>query len=310
MDDIAISVGGSSPVWRNRRTFQTWFPDCDSWNARGSLVDVGDIVDYIKRELRKFGIYISDTDIKQAWGDLMNALSSRNVYDFGGTCESQVTKMMANRLVQDVGTRGNQGLYRSRSRFLTLCFVAHRTSSVRLARSLLQFFNDEEVEIVESEDMFLLTEWCLGLRKLQGLVSEDKLHQAMSQVASLGPPMFEEWRRLGPHHSWIAEVAQVVQEMQHKFRHDPLRGRDRLQLSAPCDWPIRRLSAPPRVRPRRPMLQIEMPTFSRTGYNTPLLSPRRLSTADEVNALQWRQQEHSSELDRLRRDVDSMKYRY
>lgn len=269
----------------------------EDWSDWANQIDTEDLVRFINRELRQREIYLSDTDINQALSELQNAARSEN-YGLTGSREDRLMSMIKKRLTRDLDSTVSQGLYRSRSCFLTCCFVARRVSSNELAKALLRFFSKEGTNIVEEERSFLLTEWCLGLQQLTGLVPEDKLGKAFHQVARLGPPMFEEWRRPGLHHSWVANLLKFFNET---TLHDHSRGRGLLQLSGQRDMLVRRLSAPAF---RSPSI-IDIPPYPRTGYSSPMRSPRH-----EMNALHLQQQAHEFEIDRLRRDVDSMRHRY
>ncbi|KAF9693137.1 hypothetical protein EKO04_008671 [Ascochyta lentis] len=277
--------------------------DYENWNDRAHGVNDGDLMNYINRELQSRDIYLPDTDIRQFLGELKNLSVSGTSYELGGAREDQFVNMMKSRLTKDLDSNGSQGLHRSRSRFLTFCFVARRLSSNELARALLRFFVRGENKILGEEESFLLTEWCLGLQQLEGLVSEDRLNDAFRRVASLGPPMFEEWRRPGPHHSWITDLLRFLNEtFRHDHDHDHDRDRDRHQMVACRELPPRRLSVP---HPRRPFM-IDMPPYPRTGYNSPMISPM---ISHGVTSLHLQQQVHAFELDRLRRDIDDMRYR-
>lgn len=258
--------------------------DWDDWSDR---IDDGDLSEYVKRELQNRGLFLSDTDVKQNLGDL------RNVWRYGGR-EDRLVNMMQNKLSKDLDSSRHQGLYRTRSRFLTFCFVARRMGSDELARGLLRFYAKEQTEILEEEESFLLTEWCLALQQLEGLVSQDKLMDAFRKVARLGPPMFEQWNRSGPHHSWVVDLLRLLHDL---VRHERGRGRDEIQLLAPRDLPARRLSVP----------AFRRPSYRGTGYNTPLVTPR---ISHEVNALHLQQHVQGYELERLRRDMENMIYRY
>ncbi|KAF2622319.1 hypothetical protein BU25DRAFT_214778 [Macroventuria anomochaeta] len=272
------------------------FPNFGYWNAWADQIDNGELMDFINRELGRCGIYLSDADIRKFLGELKDAARLEE-YDFGGDRGDELVTRMRGNLTKDLESNGGQGLYRSRSRFLVFCYVARRTNSDELAGALLRFFSKKGTDIVDEEKSFLLTEWCLGLQQLEGLVPEDKLHKAFRQVASLGPPMFEEWRRPGPHHSWVADILRLFHE---RVPHDHSQGRSQLQLIAPGDFPVRRLSVPPFSRPSF----IDLPPYPRTGYNSPLISPRH-----DLHALHLQQHMQAFELARLQRDVDDLRHR-
>ena len=270
------------------------FPRFGLWADWADQVDNEDTISYINHELSPCGIYLSDADIEDALRDLKDVMRSEK---FGNACEDELASMMKTKLKKDRDSNGGQGLYRSRSRFLVFCYVARRTNFEGLARALLRFFGREGDDIVVEEKSFLLTEWCLGLRQLQGLVSEDKLRKAFRPVASRGPPLFEEWQRPGPHHSWIADILRYCYDA---ILFDHGRGRDHLQLLGPYDLPVRRLSVP---ACRRPSF-VELPSYSRTGYNSPLSTP-----SHDLHALHLQQHMQAFELARLQRDVDDLRYR-
>lgn len=264
----------------------------DNWPDR---IDEDDLVQYISRELRTRDIYLSEADMKQALGDLKDILRTgeRHGLDYGRA--DQVVNLLRKKMDRDLEDDGDQGLRRSRSRFLTLCFVARRLRNKELAQALLRFFTTGQDDIIATEETFLLTEWCIGLQQLEDLVPQDRLDEAFLKVARLGPPMFEQWRRSGPEAPHLAGLIRYIERLSD-------RERDQLQLSTPRDLPPRRLSVP---GVRRPFM-IDMPSRSRTGYNTPLLSP---SISQEMYTLYWQHQVQALELHRLRRDFDIMWYR-
>ncbi|UPX10066.1 uncharacterized protein EKO05_0000738 [Ascochyta rabiei] len=269
----------------------------EDWNDWVDEIDNGDIINYITHELRSREIYLSESDIRQGLEELNSLSLSRASHHFGDAREDQLMNIMKRALAKDLDSNGSQGLYRSRSRFLTFCFVARRLGSKELAGVLLRFFVRAESNILDGEKSFLLTEWCLALQQLESLVSDDRLNDAFGRIAKLGPPLFEEWRRPGPHHSWIMDMLRFFNEMN---RHDHGRGRDQLQVIAPHDLPPRRLSVPPLRRP----FTVDIPPYPRTVYNTPMISPRH-----GVAGLHLQQQMHAFELNRLRRDMDDIRYR-
>jgi hypothetical protein len=257
----------------------------DYWNNWADRIDKGEYLDYINRELGPRNIYLSDAEIKQALSELKNAARSGD--------EDQVVETLKNKLNNDLESNRSQGLHRSRSQFLISSFVAHRLRSNELARALLRFFSKKGTEIVEEEKPFMLSEWCLALTQLEDLVPHDKWSKAFRQVAGRGPPMLEEWRRPGPYHSWANEI---LRPLHGSFLRDHGRGEDQLQLIAPR---VRRLSVPAF---RRPSI-IEIPPYPRTSYDSPMVTTRHA-----LDALHLRQTMQAFELDRLRRDVDDLRY--
>ena len=265
----------------------TAFDYYDDWTDQ---IDHEELINYINREMRPLNIYISDTDIRNAVDELRDAASSENY-----SREDRLIKALKMKLEKDQESRGTQGLHRSRGRFLIFCYVAHLLESQELARTLLRFFNSREgTEIDDDEKSFMLTEWGLGLQKLEGLVPQEKLEKAFIRIASRGPPMFEEWRRPGQCQPWVANLFRRVQET---MLQEHGRGRDQLQL---ITSPVRRPSLPAFRRPS----MIVLPPYPRTGYNSPIVTPRH-----ELNTLRFRQDMQALELNRLRRDVDDLRYR-
>ena len=257
----------------------------DYWNNWTDRIDEGEHFDYINRELGPRNIYLSDTEIKRALSELKDAARSGD--------EDQVVEMLKNKLNNDLELNGSQGLRRSRSHFLISSFVAHRLRSSELARALLRFLSKKGSEIVEAVRSFMVTEWCLALAQLEDLVSHDKWSKAFRQVASRGPPMLEEWRRPGPYHSWENGILRLLHE---SIFRDHGRGEDQLQLIAPR---VRKLPVPAFRRPS----MIEMTSYPRTCYDSLVVTPWH-----EMDALHLRQTMQAFELDRLRRDVDDLRY--
>ncbi|KAJ4987019.1 hypothetical protein SVAN01_07435 [Stagonosporopsis vannaccii] len=245
-------------------------------------IDIGDLTDYINRELGPQEIYLSDSDIREALRELKNAAEG-----YGCFREEELVNTLRNKLDRDRGSGGAQGLYRSRTRFLVFCYTAARLGSHRIARALLRFFARESHEIVRDE-IPLLTEWCIGLQQLQGLVDEDRLGRAFRQVASRGPPLFEEWQRPG------ADVFRSLHDGD-MFHRD--RARDRLQILGPRHRHVRHASVPVHRREN----DLVDPPYPRPAYHFPLVGTRY-----ELDGIHLHQQLHGLELHRLNLEVEDL----
>ena len=280
--------------------FSSRFTGYDDWNDSAARIDIErkDMLDYIKRELKILGIHISDTEIKSTCSDLENVANSEGVYSFGSTREERVTKMIKNRLSQDLRSNGIQGLHQSRLRFLVLCYIAQREYWEWLAKALLKFFDQNETDIVREEEPMLLTEWCLGLHQLKDLLPRDKLNHTFRQIASLGPTSFGDWETPISHHSWIMDLRRSLCEL---MLHDHVRRRSQFHLGPLYDLPMRGSSVPA----FRPSFVAELQPSSHVGYNTTVMSP---SISHEMNALHLQQQAQAFELSRIRRDMNSLRH--
>lgn len=253
--------------------------------------DVDDVVKFVNSELRPTGIYLSDADIKKYVCELED-LGGLEGFGFRG---DELTRKLTDHLDKDKDSNNRgQGMYRSRHRFLVLSYAARRTRSKDVANALMRFWTRGGSDIIRREEHILLTEWCTAIMQLQNLADEDKWQRAFNQVASLGPPMFEEWQRSGPHRSMAEDILSLFRDLML----DHGRGRHHLQ---PYDVPVRRLS----VSARRPSF-IELPPYPRTGYNSPLLSPMH----DAFNLLHEQQHRQQYDIARLEHRIGNLRDRY
>lgn len=259
----------------------------DDWTDR---IGNGEMLDHINRELACSELYLPDSDIREALRDL------KNTAEYGRFREDFLINSLKSKLKNDRDSVGGQGFYRSRSFFLVCCIVAQRSEAPELARSLLRFFNKEN-EVIVRDKLSLLTEWCIGLKQLKGLVDEGKLSKAFRQVASRGPPLFEEWRRPGSHHSLISDIFRYIQD---EILSDQDRERDQLIL-APRPLPVRRLSGSLCRRQN----WLEDPPYPRTTYHSPLLAPL-VAARHDLHPLHLHQHLQDWELARLERDFSHL----
>lgn len=252
-------------------------------NARTARLDVGEPLEFINHELGRCDIYLADLEILKFLRELREV-------DLGGDGEDELLANLRESLTRDLETNRAQGLYCSRSRFLVYCYTAQHLRSRELARALLRFFTRKGDRIVDEEKTCLLTEWCLGLQQLEGLVPEDRWYKAFRQVARLGPPLFEEWRRPGPQQPWIGDILRLFQD---RVLLPGARGRHQRHLIPN----VRRYALPPLDLPRLGAI----PPYPRTGYNTPVLAP-----VHDLQALQFRQHLQTLEMARLLSEVDEL----
>lgn len=251
----------------------------------GDGIDIGDLTDYINRELSLQDIYLSDADIQEALRDLQDAAEGHVHFD-----EEQLIHKLRTKLNKDRDSGGAQGLYRSRTRFLVFCYTAKRLRSHNLAGAVLRFLVRESHEIANDE-LPLLTEWCLGLTQLQGLVDDDTLRTALHDIASRGPPLFEEWRRPA------ANMYRRFPLHDDDDVFDRHRARDQLQLLNPRHRHIR-LDPVPAYR-RRDYLDDQ--PYSHAALHLHLLAQRH-----DLHAIRLHQRFQDIRLDGLQYEVEDI----
>lgn len=242
-------------------------------------IDIADLTDYINRELSLHEIYISDSDTREALRELRDVAEGHGYFR-----QELLIRRLRTKLNKDQESGGEQGLYRSRTRFIISCYTAKRLRARDLAEAVLRFFSTESHVIVHDK-LPLLTEWCVGLRQLQGLVNEGELNRAFHDVARRGPPLFEEWRRPGA-------------DMYHDddiFDRD--RGRHQLQLLVPRPRHVRHASMPAYWRRN----YLEDPPYPRTAYHLPLVVPRH-----DLDAIRMHQRFQDLQLAGLRYGMEDL----
>ncbi|KAH6629419.1 hypothetical protein C7974DRAFT_413219 [Boeremia exigua] len=237
-------------------------------------VDTEDLVAYISREVNRQDAFLSDSDIRKFIDELHDDLNA------GGALEIALAARFRRNLAKDLDSARNQGLYRSRNRFLVFCYAARRYNSPDLSRGLNRFFSANLAEIMISEQPYLKALWYLGVEQLRSAAADDK---AFRRMASRDTPVFEEWRRSGPDRSWGAELIRLFQDTTHECDH----GRTQTQIISS-------------VVPRYPTTP---PLRHRKMYNSSLLDP-----AHEMQTLQLQQQIQALDVAKLKRDVDDLQW--
>ena len=192
----------------------------------------------------------------------------------------RITQALAKQLEADIEATWNigKGFYRSRHCFIVLAHLANENDSILLAGALLEFWHMCKQDIMSGDQDHLSTGWYRALSKLEELGPDGMVHGP----AHIGLEAFA----LLPHGGWH-------------------RGRTPRRMAG-LPWPDNRaLSAPVIRRHHSPDMRIGLPNFPSSAWTSPLISPEflRANYFDDINVLQYQQEEVKMKLDKIDRKL-------
>jgi hypothetical protein len=248
------------PVWIGRRwinvsyrKFVYWFPALEEKIIiDGWWLDTVEIGDLIVSLVHEYGVPRAavHSNLRTLFGHFRKS-------DFrGDRIHRDIAKTSQAMLDQDLlktSTRFDRGLFRSRTRFITLAFLAQSCISTELALILVDFFRKHSWEIIKLERSHQLIGWVVAVSKLRGLVKDYYIDECLHALSSRRDKMFHEYRSAGSHSPTVEQLLKLLGRLAMSQSSD--RGRP---LLAPSHqrWPlaIKAHSVPPRVRSPRQLL--------------------------------------------------------
>lgn len=278
----------------SRSTFERWFPALALLMYWQPFFDADALAHQVRFGLGNYpSVPIRMDHIYDALRDVFDELSG---YESGywDSKEGRIKEMLENFMRDERSGRDLDGLYKTRNRFMILCVVAQCSRSERFAGELAGFIEDKARRIVESEERYLLHEWCLGVNTLLGLLSPWKKQSLINKLSDVSSGSIGDWDFV-PYHVHVPRIHYYPQ------RYIP---RPYLPAPAPRLWypSMYRVPVPGR---RRSWDRVPTPwSYPEISHYT----PRMLGTSfsDAMGALQMGNVRTAMQLADLGQRVDTL----
>jgi len=206
---VPIYFDRGTPVYSNAQLIGHYFPALLHEAEHRGHIDTCYLVDNVSSVLRgSFGI--RPKSIQAALKTLFGHIQ---YYSDGSSMHWRTIDLLRKFTDQDVDHPSHSGLYRARTRFLVLAFVAHRTKSHQLANTLVTFFHECTQDIMAYETSERLSEWGAGIIELRNMITEHQFHECMYLLAKKGHKMATAYRNSGLHNPQKEQLMSLLAEL-------------------------------------------------------------------------------------------------